>query len=355
VYFPENHGAMLGSSRVSADFIPVANAVGYSPDICSYMTSDIGGYLKRETPLKKMYGFKGIPKPDVLVYNTNQCRDVHDWFSFYHREFGAPMVGVSTPHPVPELEEVHIKAVEGQLEAMVPTLEKVAGEKLDAQKLRDTVSLSRRCTDLWKEVLRTAVHVPSPLTFFDECIHMAPAVVLRGRPEAVEYYNGLLAEMKQRVKDGVGAVEGERFRLYWEGMPVWGRLRQLSEHLAGLKACTVVSTYCNSWIFDELDSSRPFHSMAKAYTKLFINRTEEVKERYLRGLVSEFKVDGIIFHDSRTCPNNANCRYGMPQRLSKGGIPALTVQGDLCDLRFYSDEQAKTGIEAFVEQLEGKR
>ena len=29
VYFPENHGAVLGSSRVAADLIPAANARGY--------------------------------------------------------------------------------------------------------------------------------------------------------------------------------------------------------------------------------------------------------------------------------------------------------------------------------------
>ncbi|MFX1592727.1 MAG: 2-hydroxyacyl-CoA dehydratase, partial [Promethearchaeota archaeon] len=35
VYFPENHSAMLGSSRMATDLIPYANAIGYSPEICS--------------------------------------------------------------------------------------------------------------------------------------------------------------------------------------------------------------------------------------------------------------------------------------------------------------------------------
>ena len=354
VYFPENHGAMLGTSRASADFIPAATAAGYSPEICSYLTSDIGGYLKKDTPLKKLYGFKGIPKPDVLVYNTNQCRDVQDWFSFYQREFNVPLVGISTPHPVPALEERHIKGVESQIEALVEPLEKVAKTKLDPAALRKAVALSRECTDLWNDVLRTGTAVPSPLTFFDECIQMGPAVVMRGRQEAVDYYKLLLAEMKARVKDGVAAVEGEKLRLYWDGMPVWGRLRDLSEQFTNLRACVVVSTYCNSWIFDELDASKPFYSMAKAYTKLFINRTEQVKEEYIRRLVRDFKAHGILFHDSKTCPNNANSRYGMPQRLSKEGIPTLVINGDLCDLRFYSDVQVRTSIEAFAEQLSEK-
>jgi benzoyl-CoA reductase/2-hydroxyglutaryl-CoA dehydratase subunit BcrC/BadD/HgdB len=43
----------------------------------------------------------------------------------------------------------------------------------------------------------------------------------------------------------------------------------------------------------------------------------------------------------------------MPERVSeKLGIPVITINGDLCDLRCYSEEQAKTNIEAFIEQLD---
>jgi benzoyl-CoA reductase/2-hydroxyglutaryl-CoA dehydratase subunit BcrC/BadD/HgdB len=43
----------------------------------------------------------------------------------------------------------------------------------------------------------------------------------------------------------------------------------------------------------------------------------------------------------------------MPQRLSEvTGIPSLTIHGDLNDLRLLSDEQTKTNVEAFIEQLE---
>ena len=43
----------------------------------------------------------------------------------------------------------------------------------------------------------------------------------------------------------------------------------------------------------------------------------------------------------------------MPERLEKRlNIPTVTINGDLNDLRCYSEEQAKTNIEAFVEQLE---
>jgi len=357
VYFPENHGAVLGATRTAMDYIPVANAIGYSPDICSYLTSDIGAYLKGETPLSKQYKeINSVPKPDVVVYNTNQCRDVKDWMQWYGRRLNVPCIGVDTFRSIGEVNQDSVKAISAQIQALVPTLEKVSGKKLDIDKLREVVGLSRRCTDLWKGVLETSAAVPSPLTFFDGTIHMGPAVVARGTQEAVDYYEILLPELKKRIADGVAAVEGERHRIYWDGMPVWGKLRELSTLFLELETCVVASTYCNSWIFTALDAKDPFDSMARAYTELFIVRSEDAKEKYIERMHDLFKFDGILFHDSKTCPNNSNNRYGMPKRLSeKFGIPSVVIHGDLNDLRCYSEEQAVTQIEAFIEQLEGKK
>jgi benzoyl-CoA reductase/2-hydroxyglutaryl-CoA dehydratase subunit BcrC/BadD/HgdB len=123
VHFPENHAAMLGATRTSTDLIPEANAIGYSPDICSYLTSDIGAYLKGFTPLAKAYpGIESVPRPDVLVYNTNQCRDVQDWFVWYSNELGVPALGITSPKNVNEVTEAHIADVANQIEALIPTL-----------------------------------------------------------------------------------------------------------------------------------------------------------------------------------------------------------------------------------------
>jgi benzoyl-CoA reductase/2-hydroxyglutaryl-CoA dehydratase subunit BcrC/BadD/HgdB len=355
VHFPENHGAMLGATRMATDLIPLANARGFSPDICSYLTSDIGSYLKGESPFQKMK-MPGPPRADVLVFNTNQCRDVKDWFQWYSREWSVPCVGIHTPLAIGDLNGSILEDVARQTEALVGPLEEVAGVKLDIDRLREVIDLSRQCTVLWKAVLDTAANVPSPLTFFDGTIHMGPAVVLRGHPDAVEYYEVLLAELKQRVADGVAAVEGEEHRVYWEGMPIWGKLRDLSTQFLQLRTCVVASTYCNSWVFEDLDPSDPFGGMARAYSCIFICRSDLEKEAYIEEMAAKFKIDGILYHDAKTCPSNSNSRYGMPQRLRERlDLPYLIVNGDLNDLRLYSEEQTRTGIEAFAEQLSETR
>ncbi len=356
VHYPENHGAVLGSTRKAMDYIPVANAVGYSPDICSYLTSDVGAFMKNETPLSRAYeGIEGVPKPDVLVFNTNQCRDVQDWFNWYSRELGVPAIGISTYRNIAEIKDEYLQSIVKQIEDLIPTLEKISGNTFDIDKFREVLSLSKECTVMWQKVLEANAAIPAPISFFDETIHMGPAVVLRGSSQAVEYYKVLLKELEEKIDSKDGAVDAEKFRLYWEGMPIWGKLRDLAEFFIDLRTAVVASTYCNSWIFDSFDPKDPFMSMARAYTEIFIVRDESFKENYIEEMVNDYKIDGILFHDSKTCPNNSNNRYGMPERLEKKlKIPTVTINGDLNDLRCYSEEQAKTNIEAFIEQLESR-
>ena len=355
VHFPENHAAIMGTARTANRYLPLAHARGYSQDICSYLTSDIGAYLAGESPLKA-YGLERAPAPDVLVFNTNQCRDVRDWFEWYGRELHVPVVGVHSPRSIDDVTEGDIDSVTKQLESLVAPLEQVAGTRLDDARLMTAMRASRDASRLWGECLETASARPAPLTFFDGSVHMGPAVVLRGSDDAPAYYRTLLAELEQRVATGVAAVPGETLRLYWDGMPVWGRLRALSTMFAEFHTAVVASTYCSSWAFADLDPAEPWRSVARASLELFIARSEAPKERYIARMVEFYAVDGVIFHDCRTCPNNSNTRYGMPGRITERlGIPTLVLDGDVNDLRCFSDEQARTNIEGFVEQLTDAR
>ena len=355
VYFPENHGAMLGASKMADKYIPTAVAHGFSPDICSYLTSDIGAFLQNETPLQKS-GFKSVPKPDILVYNTNQCREVGDWFMYYARHFGVPALEINTPLCINSLTTSIITSVAAQFQEIIPELEKVATQEFDIDKFRETIALSHDGCVLWRHVLETAKHLPSPITFFDAAIHMGPIVVMRGTQYAVDYYKVLLAELQERIKNGVSAVPKERLRLYWDGMPLWYKLSSNAKMFSSLDTCVVASTYCNSWIFDDLDSADPFMSSALAYCKLFIVRADEEKEKVLGKLLEEFSIDGIIYHESKTCPRNSNNRYGLQNRLqSATNIPFLEIHGDLNDSRCYSEEQSIIAIETFIQQLLSKK
>lgn len=352
VYFPENHGALLGASRTAGDFIPAATKLGYSSDICSYLTSDIGAYQSKTTPLLKQYGLRSIPKPDLIVYCTNQCREVQDWFTYFGKEYNCPVIGVKPPRHLNEVSKADVDDVASQFRSMIPVCEEVSKKKFDIDKFSETVKLSKEATNLWKQVLQTAKNSPPPISFFDGTIHMGPIVVLRGTQTAKDYYQKLLAELENNIKNGIGFIESEVSRIYWEGMPIWGKLRYMSDLFIQYNTAVVASTYCNSWIFDDFDEKNPFESTALAYSSIFINRSEDAKLKMLKSFIEEYKIDGVIFHDAKTCFNNSNASFGMPLRLKEEtGVETLVIEGDLCDLRFFSEGQTTTKIETFIEQL----
>ena len=146
-----------------------------------------------------------------------------------------PVLGIRTPRGVGEVAPHIINSIKTQMKNLASDLSRITGEKLRDEPLFQVLELSKQSSDLWKEVLETAAHRPSPITFTDVCFHMGPAVNLRGTRLAVSYYQELLGEVKARMQKGMGAILRERFRVYWEGMPIWGKLKFLAETMARME------------------------------------------------------------------------------------------------------------------------
>ena len=157
VYFPENHGALLGAKKISHELIPRAAGIGYCAESCSYMNSDIGAALADRSPLKEIYGIDGPPKPDLLAYNTNQCRDVQDWFSWFGRRHAALVTGIRPPRHLADVTPAHVADVRAQLERLIAEIESRFGRQARPR----SVGGGRGCAParrarLWRRVLDTA-------------------------------------------------------------------------------------------------------------------------------------------------------------------------------------------------------
>ena len=209
VYFPENHGAMLGAARMATDLIPLANARGFSPDICSYLTSDIGSYLKGETPLQKM-GLNGVPK--------------------------ARRAGLQH-QPVPRREGL-VPVVRPRVERAVPRDPHAAGDRRGGRPARRTTwpGRSRSWFRRWSRSPGTKLDIDrllrgdralagSARCSGRRCWRRRPIGRRRsrsstarsrwarpwccaGRQDAIDYYEMLLAELKERVAAGRGRGGG---------------------------------------------------------------------------------------------------------------------------------------------------
>ena len=352
-YIPENHAALIGASRQTGRYIPRALAEGFSQFASSAMASDIGAVLMGDSPLVSVYGIDGPPPPDVMVYNTNYGHRFIRWFDFYAKYYNVPVYGLHPPAALDELDHVDVTAASQQMWRLVNQLEYLDERKLNIDHLAEIVRYSAKAARLWQEILELARTVPSPLTFFDTLIHVAPMVLMRGTPEAVEYYTLLKAEIEERVAEQVAAVPGERFRIYWEGPPIWCGLRPLAELFLNYQVAIVASTYCDIFSLEGLDPKNPVESMARTYTSIFHNRSDDYKEDYLMAKFDDYAVDGVFYHEGRTSPEHSNVRYGLEVRLRRQtGLQAMVVEADTHDLRLFSMNRIERKLRDFIELQE---
>ena len=349
--YPENHGAMIGASKMGVDLCEKAETMGYSSDLCSYARSDISCATLNGGPIG------GLPRPDMLVCCNNICGTVLKWYEVQARFFKVPLFILDTPFCHTEFTEEARRYVQEQINEYIAFLEESCGKKLDFDRMQEVGRLSVEGQRLWQAVLDTAINRPAPLSAFDAFFHLALIVTLRGTQQAVDYYRLLLAEMRERVASGIGAVPNERYRLLWDNIPVWFRTKWLSEKFASHEACLVADTYTSAWCgsLKYVDENNFLGTMAECYTRIYLNIGVDEMARQVIEMVDKYVVDGLVMHSNRSCKPYSLGQYDI-QRIvgEQKGIPTLMIEADMVDERSFSEGQIETRIEAFIEMLREK-
>ena len=346
--YPENHGAMIGASKMGDALCEQAEAMGYASDLCSYARSDIACATTQGGPIG------GLPRPDMLICCNNICGTVLKWYEVQARYFQAPLFILDTPFCHTEFTEEARRYVRRQLDDYILFLENLCKKKWDPERLKEVGGLSIEAQHLWKAVLDTAVNKPAPLSAFDAFFHLALIVTLRGTQTVVDYYRELLDEMNDRVAAGIAAVPEEKYRLLWDNLPIWHRTRWLSEKFAAHHACLVADTYTSSWCrsLDFMDEKDFLNSMAEAYTRVFINIGADQMADIVMDMCDHYQVDGLVMHSNRSCKPYSLGQYDI-QRIvrEKRGLPSLIIEADMTDSRSFSESQIETRIDAFMELI----
>jgi len=203
-----------------------------------------------------------------------------------------------------------------------------------------------------------ARHIPSPITSFDAFLHLAPMMNLRGFPEAISYYELLLAEVRQRVEQSFSAVGGESYRLYWDNIPVWYRLGWLARKFASYGACTVAAVYPWLWVeaFARLDSEHPLESIAESMVLYYQNKGTKSRIDFPVRLVKDFSVDGLVAQVSVTCKALVPDQLVIAKEVQRlTGVPVVVIEGDMVDERLFSEPQVDRQIEDFMSILATKK
>lgn len=344
--YPENYGALCGARLAAVPLAQVAEAQGYSPDLCSYARSNLGSVFEaKKAPLG------GLPRPHLLICCNNICSTVVKWYEALAAHYRIPLFVLDTPFLHDRLTDHIVRYVLAQFHEMVAFLERTTHRTLHSRKLSETVALANRATVLWGEIRALCKIRPSPLNAPDLFVNMAPIVVLRGTKEAVGFYEKLKAEVEERVERGISALPEERYRLLWDNIAIWHRLFRFYRYFVDYGACFVVDTYTGAWS-TQIEWNESLESLARAYTTVFLNQSLEYRTELALRSMTEFEVDGFVMHCNRSCKPYSLGQYAMKAELTaRTGLPGLIVESDMCDHRAHADEPIRTRIQTFMETL----
>ncbi|MFH2091247.1 MAG: 2-hydroxyacyl-CoA dehydratase [Pseudomonadota bacterium] len=349
--YPENHGAMIGSSKMGGDLCNKATDMGYSPDLCSYARADIACSVVKGGPIG------GLPRPDMLICCNNICSTVIKWYEIQARFFDVPLFILDTPLCHTQYTAEISKYVRAQLDEYIVFLETRTKKKFDHDRLSQVGKLSIQAQQLWQKALNTCVNKPSPMSAFDAFFFLALIVTLRGTPVVIDFYTLLIQEMEERVALGIGKVPNEQYRLLWDNLPIWYQLKWLSGKFSDHNACLVADTYTSAWCsaLTHMDEDHFLDSMAQAYTRIYLNIGIDQMAEQILSMIRFYDIHGLIMHSNRSCkPYSFGQMDIMKIVQKKAGIPVLMFEADMLDSNHFSQSQTETRIDAFMEMMEMK-
>jgi len=347
--FPENYACVSTVMKATRKMFDASEAHGLSRDLCSYTRCVMGSVLGCEAPLG------GMEKPDILVSTKNVCLTYLKWWQLMANALKCPLYVIDCPRVTEEIEEFHVKYVARQLRDLALELEKITGRNLNEEKLKEVVRRSDKAAELWRKVLEWRRFKPCPMGVTDSSAAMFPIVASAGTMEAVEYYERLLGEVSERVKNGVGVIEDEKFRLLLSGIPFWHHLSLFNYLEDRYGAVFVYELYTATWGIAGLNPAKPFESLAFKMLYNPVNMPQTWLEEWVVKIVKDFNVDGMVLLSSRSCKATSIGNIAVQKFLrEKYGIPSVIIEADHTDDRAYSDAQAKAKLDVFMEILGAK-
>jgi benzoyl-CoA reductase subunit B len=363
---PEINSLQSAMRGKSAEYISIAEKLGHSEDVCTYVKSDIG-MLKSGN-----IGPTGqrLPNPDILLLSYTGCFTFMKWFELLREEYHCPVVMLHVPYQADGhiTESMRSYVVEQLQTQVIPQLERVSGKAYDEDRLRECLTLSARAEDDLVWVLQSAKQIPSPIdAYFGAVYYVGPIFSsFRGTEDAVAYYKELRAEIEQRVRLGKGPVtpdgdmDNERFRIVVEGPPNWTSFRQFWKMFSDLGAVSVASTYTKvGGVYDmgfRHDPSRPLETLADyclgCYTNLNLPTRIDLLTRYL----DEYTADGFLINSIKSCNSfSAGQLHILREVENRSGKPGGFIESDLVDPRYFSAANIRNRLESYFQMLDQRR
>ena len=353
----ENYATVVASKRLASAYCMAGEAAGFSPDVCGYARIVMGYLLGKDIP-EAPYG--GLAKPDILMVNSYNCDSRFGWFTTLSEHLKIPLFVLDYPSQPDGGCDLMPNTVytESALRDMVSFLEKHTGNKLDVDRLREIMVLSRRAHEVMYQINELRKAVPCPMGSGDAFTVLWPISFIRGTKECDEFYERLLAELKERVEKGIGVIPDEKFRLMWSGLPFWYNMRFLNypEDFGGVVAIEGMLLFPRRYRMLEPQDDDPIKDLALVSTRQrqWPSSIDDTISTVYQ-VAKDYSLDGIVLSFNPSCRLSSLPQQELMNGLIERGVPCLALECDMADERTYAEGQVKTRMDGFIESLLAKK
>ena len=346
--YPENQAAGIAARGAGERMCEVAEADGYSNDICAYARISMAYAKLKECPEQD------VAMPDVLLSCNNICNCMIKWYENLAIELNIPMILLDIPfNPDYEVSQAEIDYVSAQFWDAVHTLENLFDLKWSDERFKEVTGFSCRSSRAWLDATAQAKYTPSPFNGFDLLNHMAVMVTARGKEAAGEAMEQLLKEYKENHENGTSTYRGEeKYRVMFEGIACWPYLRATSHGLRDRGINMVTTIYADAFGFDY----HSFDEMIAAYCSVpnAIN-LEKSRDKRIK-LCKDNNVEGLLVHTNRSCKLWSGFMSEMSRQIGEAcEIPVTSFDGDQADPRNFSEAQYDTRVQGLMEIMEANK
>ena len=354
--FPENWSPVCAAFGLTPHNFEIAEKMGYSRDLCGYLRN-ITGYVHSEMNGESV-PLGGLPAPDILLSPGAGCIPVMKIFHIIERRFPSARV-FSADLPQVALEDIrdhHIRYAEYEMHRLIDFLSEATGRKLDYDRLKQVVILSDQACALWDEIMSYRRYIPTPFSASEIGI-MFVMVTRQGTQEAVDFLTVVRDEVKEKALGGVGVVEEEKIRLFWDNIPLWYNMG-LFNYFEKMGGVVVAETYSAAWSL-RLDTDNPIRALAvkslMSYPLVSCVSVNKRKEMVLKAC-RDYAIDGAILHQNKSCVPITLGQMDIKRALEEElGIPSVVIDADHMDDQNFSVAQFETRVDAFMEMLLEKK
>lgn len=364
----ESSSARIAGRHVETPMIEYAQARGISPDICSYAKINVGLVLMMQDGVEVPEEYQ-LPKPDLIVAG-NICPSMMQWAHLLMQIYHVPLFVIDIPFSYDDsLEALRKDAeyVKEQYEELKKFLLQCSGQKeYDMQMLIEQNSCCREMDFYHRNISEMFKVVPAPASFIDNAVAMTPYISMKNQ-KAADFYKEFMEEMLDRVKNGIGSLDNEKYRIMWRGNFPWFKIGFLSRLFAKYDALLVSGEY-GVYGLEERTGNKllppdgyiredPLLSIAAANVGKIYAATYEHKWRCeFVQYIKDYSIDCVIIQAPHTCRPWTLTTRDLARRVTEEfGIPAIVLEADHTDPAYFNDAQVETRITALLETVDALR